>query len=141
MNYKIVIEGQEIPVPDEIGSSDEAVKRAMTPFYPQVANAMITRVEKGDETTITVVKKAGSKGNCRPLDILRDVPEQKNAVIALFDEMHGKVETDPYELLVLEERIGSAIELGDNQAQAVKFAKQRLIDSRPVPSRTVPRGF
>ena len=62
MNYLIKIEGQEIPVPEEIGKSDESVKQVLTPYYPQAANSLITRVEKDDLVTITVVKQAGTKG-------------------------------------------------------------------------------
>lgn len=60
--YQITIEGQTIPVPPEIGSSDAAVKAALAPYFPDAANAMITRSEKGDVVTVNVVKKAGSKG-------------------------------------------------------------------------------
>ena len=51
-------EGQTIELPDEIAASDELIRKALAPFYPDVANAEIQRGDKG----ITVIKRAGPKG-------------------------------------------------------------------------------
>ena len=93
MNYNVLIEGQTIPVPEEIGASDEAVKRALTPFYPEVANAMVTRVVKEETTTITVVKRAGTKG--AGMQDLVDCAGGRNPAIALYEELQRLEIKDP----------------------------------------------
>lgn len=146
MNYTVSVEGQSIPVPEEIGSSDDAVKRALSPFYPEVANALITRVTKDDITTINVVKRAGSKG-LTGLDYLVDCEGGKNPAIALFEELLAldqQKETapqDPYALLELDARIDGAIEQGKIEAEKVEHALKRLKKSMPRPSPFVIQGF
>lgn len=63
MNYKIKIEGQEIDMPEEIAGDDDALKSALSPYFPGAANAKFIRSEpKDDVITVTVVKQAGTKG-------------------------------------------------------------------------------
>jgi hypothetical protein len=141
MPYMVVIEGQNIPVPDEIGANDDAVKRALTPFYPEVANAMITRTEANGLTTITVVKRAGSKGS--GLDDLMACPGGKNPAIALYEEIEelrgGYV--GPYELLSLDTRIEQALEVGQAQAEGIAYAGKRLNAAAPQPAPVLVWGF
>lgn len=140
MNYSVQIEGQTIPVPEEIGASDDAVKRALTPFYPEAANAMITRVTKDETVTITVVKKAGTKG-APGFDDLVACQERKNPAIALYEEIQNTTTVDPVQLLELDARIEKAIEEGRAQAGAVEFAAKRLQAAAPRPSTVVVVGF
>ena len=141
MPYNVLVEGQTIPVPDEIGASDEAVKRALAPFYPEVANALITRVEKDGVVTINVVKRAGSKGN---LDQLLACPAGQNPAIALYEEFQRAdpfAEADPYQLLELDTRIAEAVKEGERQGQAVDHALKRLIKSAPRRANHLVQGF
>jgi hypothetical protein len=63
MNYKISIEGQEIEMPEEIAGDDDALKSALSPYFPGAANAKFMRSEPKDGViTVTVVKQAGTKG-------------------------------------------------------------------------------
>ena len=143
MNYLVAIEGQTIPVPEEIGSSDENVKRALTPFYPEAANAMITRVEKERTVTITVVKKAGSKG-LLPIQRLVECRGGKNPAIELYEEIEARETAgvlDPVEVLEMAERINQAIKEGEAQAQAVDYAVKRLDKAAARPSPVVLQGF
>jgi hypothetical protein len=140
MNYKVLIEGQEIPVPEEIGSSDQAVKMALTPYYPEAANAMITRVEKDGTVTITVVKKAGTKG-APGFDDLVACQERKNPAIALYEEIQNITAADPVELLELDARLEKAIDEGRAQAGAVESAAKRLQAAAPSPAVMVVLGF
>lgn len=138
MNYNVFVEGQTIPVPEDIGSNDESVKRALTPFYPEVANAMITRTEKDGITTITVVKKAGSKG----LTKLIACPGGMNPAIRLYEEItRCEGALDPLELLEMDTRISAAVEEGTKQAESVRFASERLVESLPQAARMVVEGF
>lgn len=143
MNYIVSVEGQSIPVPEEIGTSDESVKRALAPFYPEVSNALITRVVKDDVTTINVVKKAGSKG-LTPLAILAACPGGQNPAVALYEEIRqaeADGPLDPYTMLELDARIEQALEVGEKQGEQVKAALRRLRSSRAQPAGAVVLGF
>jgi hypothetical protein len=143
MTYNVIIEGQTIPVPEEIGASDEAVKRALSPFYPEVANAMITRVASGETTTITVVKRAGSKGMDALADLL-EMPASQNPAVELYEEIQMRDAsgmTDPIALLAIDQRIERALEEGERQAAAVDWALERLERSKAQPAPELVLGF
>jgi len=159
MNYIVKIEGQEIPVPEEIGATDEAVKRALAPFYPDAANAMITRVDNEGTVTITVVKRAGSKGlttdfdhgsngleegaGTAPLQALIECLGGKNPAVVLYEELAERERegVDLEALLVLDGQIGQALEAGEKDFQAVGAAYSRLRESRPRPAPELVVGF
>jgi hypothetical protein len=145
MNYTVLVEGQSIPVPEEIGANDDAVKRALAPFYPEVANALITRVEKAGEVTINVIKKAGSKGGgpapLAALAALAASPGGQNPAIALYQEIQGEDDLDPYTMLELDARIDSALEVGEKQGEHVKAALRRLEQAQARPAGAVVLGF
>lgn len=64
--YIVKVEGQEIAVPEEIGTLEDAdLKRALTPMFPGASNSKIERDEKDGTVTITVIKLAGAKGGGR----------------------------------------------------------------------------
>jgi len=142
MNYQVIVEGQTIPVPEDIGSKDEDVKRALAPFYPEIANAMITRTVKDDVTTITVVKRAGTKGSGTGFATLIACPAGKNPAVALYEEIRGLgTEIDSFAALMLSERIEQALAEGEKQAEAVSYAVKRLAMSQAQPSPVVVAGF
>jgi len=144
MNYQIVIEGQTIPIPEEIGKDDEIVRKTLAPFYPDAANAMITRTEKDDVTTVNVVKRAGTKGNyAKALGSLQNCQGGENPAIALYREFQVDVweELGPEELLALDGRIETALVEGAEQAAAVDNAKKRLAETRPVAAPAIVLGF
>lgn len=60
--YVALIEGQKIPIPPEIANEDGAIALALTPYYPEAAEAELERDEKDGVITITVTPKAKSKG-------------------------------------------------------------------------------
>lgn len=144
MNYQIVIEGQTIPIPEEIGGDDEMVRKTLVPFYPDAANAMITRVEKDGITTVNVVKRAGTKGNYRQaLGKLEECTGGENPAIAMYRQFQADVweELGPEELLKLDEQIEQALEEGYQQAKMIKHACERLAETRPVAAPVVVTGF
>lgn len=140
--YKILIEGQTIPVPPEIGESDENVKKALAPFFPEAANAMITRTEKDGVISVNVVKKAGSKGE-GPLQRLLECPESRNPAVKLHQELTQRFPAglDAEAMLELDQRIDKAIESGEQQGRQIEGTLQRLQKSRPVPAPVVVAGF
>jgi hypothetical protein len=147
MIYNVVIEGQIIPVEEEIGKSDDAVKRALTPFYPEAANAMITRVTKDETVTITVVKRAGPKGGrgaASPLDALAACEGGKNPAVLMYEEieeLESAGELDPIQVVELDARIEQAMEEGQAQAQSITDAVDRLQRAASRPAPVVIPGF
>lgn len=140
MNYIVKIEGQEIPLPEEVAKTDDGVKRALVPFYPDAANALITRVENEGVTTITVVKKAGTKG-LLPLIALDACPGGRNPAIELAEEIKRAGNLSVLELLEMDERIDQAIEDGETQTEQMKAALNRLDAAAAQSSPWTAEGF
>lgn len=140
--YQITIEGQTIPVPAEIGANDTAVKAALAPYFPDAANAMISRTEKDNLITVNVVKKAGSKGAAQaaPLAALRDAEPGQNPTIALYLELDGG-QPDPLKLLELAPRIDQAIAVGEAHGKQLESALRSLRVAKTMPAPVVPLGF
>lgn len=146
--YTIKIEGQEIPIPEQIGTDDAAVKRALAPFYPDAANALITRTtsEDGSRVDVNVVKKAGTKG--ASLDglygaaYLDACSEGQNPAIAMYQRLAAlQGEADIEALLALDGEIEQAIEDGRKQAEMLQPAMKRLDAARPQAAPAVILGF
>lgn len=139
--YQVSIEGQTIQLPAGIGEKDEDVKRAMAPFFPEVANAMLQRKTEGETVTITVVKRAGSKG-LAPLAKLQAAPGGKNPAIALYEEIQALgPQADILGLLAMEPRIDTALRDGQHQRDQMNDAAKRLSAAVAQPAPVVPLGF
>ena len=62
-NYIIKIEGQSIPVPAEIGSSDEQIRTTLSQYFEGIKNSKIERtVQPNGDVIVDVCKLAGTKG-------------------------------------------------------------------------------
>lgn len=150
--YVIKIEGQEIPVPAEIGGDDAKVRAALAPFFPDAANAMITRKEEGDQVTVTVIKKAGSKGGTYPpatslkgrgevVEMLRGAKGGQNPAVALFLQMGEYEDMDPVTLLEMGPRIEKALKDGQEQGERLGRTLAALRMAPAQASSLVPVGF
>jgi hypothetical protein len=62
----IKIDGQNIPMEDEVAKDDSRVKMALAQFYPDAANARITRTTENGQMVVSIVKQAGTKGALAP---------------------------------------------------------------------------
>jgi chorismate synthase len=62
MEYFVQHEGQKIPVPADIAVDETKLRRALSTIIPGIAEAQITKVEKDEVTTFSIVKVAGTKG-------------------------------------------------------------------------------
>ena len=60
--YFAVIEGQRIPIPLDIANDDAAIAIALTPYYPEAAEAELEREETDGMVLIKVTPKAKPKG-------------------------------------------------------------------------------
>jgi len=56
-----VYEGREFPDPDPNLDVD-GIKKTMTDFFPELANAEIKEVARGEDTLYEFIKKVGVKG-------------------------------------------------------------------------------
>jgi hypothetical protein len=61
----IKIEGQEIPLDAAIAADDNLLKTALSPYYPSIKNAQITRETRIGQMIVSIVKKAEHKGSGR----------------------------------------------------------------------------
>jgi hypothetical protein len=138
--YNVLIEGQTMTLPPGI-EKDEDIRRALEPYFPEVKTALLNRKEEGDVVTVTIVKKAGSKGT-GPLAKLSKCPGGKNPAIALYEEIDALgASADIVALLEYESRIDQALEEGEKQRNAIRTALSRLVDSVAQPAPVVVVGF
>lgn len=59
----VKIEGQEIPLDVAIAIDDYLLKTALSPHYPSIKNAQITRETRSGQMIVSIVKKAEHKGS------------------------------------------------------------------------------
>lgn len=59
----IKIEGQEFPLDAAIAADDNLLKTALSPHYPSIKNAQITRETRAGQMIVSIVKKAEHKGS------------------------------------------------------------------------------
>ncbi len=126
--YILSIEGQEIPLPPELAQDDDKLRRVLTSIIPGAAHAQINRTVKENITTITVVKRAGSKGCSSPRVCLIQCSGGKNPVIALFEHLQTRdLSLLPAEqILILDQTIQQTLEAGQTQRAAIQAAQKRL---------------
>ncbi len=58
----IKIEGQEFPLDVVIAADDNLLKAALSPHYPSIKNANISREIRAGQMIVSIVKKAEHKG-------------------------------------------------------------------------------
>ncbi len=142
----VKLEGQDIPLTDEIAATDDRVRAALAPFYPDVANAEIQRKQEGEQTIITIVKRAGPKGASDEVrSALVTAPRSLNPAVALCLELE-KIETGAGELsaetlLLLRPRIEQALEQSQREVGDLASVCKALVAARAVPAASVPIGF
>lgn len=139
----IKLEGQSIPIDNDIAAADELIRKALLPFYPEVGNATISRSEEDGETVINIVKRAGTKGST-PLASLIAAPEEANPAITLAWELkrlEAAEELELRQLLEYHPRIDRAIEQGEAEAEQVAEALNKLQAAVTQPSQQRIPGF
>lgn len=58
----VKIEGQEFSLPVSIAADDELLKAALSPHYPSIKNANISRETRSGQMIVSIVKRAEHKG-------------------------------------------------------------------------------
>ena len=59
----VKIEGQEFPLDAAIAADDNLLKAALSPHYPSIKNANISRETRAGQMIVSIVKKAEHKGS------------------------------------------------------------------------------
>lgn len=135
------IDGQSFPIPEEIAAKDELLKAALAPFVPWIANAQIDRKEQEGKPIVNIVKRADWKGNI-VTDQLIASPEEMNPAVALWMQIQGQLDTSaPETILALEPSIATALQVGDQEINAVRDALTRLVACSPTSAHRIPMGF
>jgi PRTRC genetic system protein C len=94
-----VYDAREFPDPDETLSVDD-VRKSMSEFFPELANADTREEKRGDDTVYTFTKRIGTKGGRRPPrvpSILRRVPAKHLGVFDLAAQLldaSGELDVD-----------------------------------------------
>jgi hypothetical protein len=151
MEHILEIDQQEIPLDAETAASDHEIRLALRNTYPEIANATISRRTEGEGEIITVIKRAGTKGRDRaanPVDaVLRELvsaPETIPAAVTLAAELNAQMAAGTLTLggLALHQgAMSAAIADGEDEITQVEQARQRLRQSPPQASASVPVGF
>ncbi len=58
----VKIEGQEFPLDVGIAEKDDLLKAALSPHYPSIKNAQISRETRAGQIIVSIVKRAEHKG-------------------------------------------------------------------------------
>ncbi|MCI0488973.1 MAG: hypothetical protein L0229_20465 [Blastocatellia bacterium] len=134
---------QTLELADEIAGTDDTLRAALSPYYPDLANCDIARKKTGDAMVVTVTKRAGTKG-ASPLDHLVAAEESLNPAVEmnreLLDlEIRGALSAA--ELLRRAPEIERAVERGRKQIDHVTHARRFLAGAEAETSVCVPEGF
>lgn len=145
MQYVVSHEGQTIPIPAEIGSDEQKLRRALSSIIPGIAEAKINSTVKDDLTTFTIIKTAGTKGagNASPLDHLIQCKGGINPTVAYFQSM-GRVDLtglSPAEAVQMDAQISDALVEGQRQYDQLEKSLARLAASTPIVSPWIILGF
>lgn len=145
MTTYVVIEGRKpIEVPDEIADDEQAIVKALVPFYPQAAEAEIKREdgpEQGD-VTLKVIPQGKTKGGCdEVLARLRDTPPHVNPAVALCLRIESEGLSQPEVLIALKDEISAAITRAEEEIDYTDTVLRALRATRAVPAVHVPVGF
>lgn len=134
----VILEGQRISLTPEQSATDESIVNTLLPFYPDVANATISRKVVDEEEHIEIVKKVGTKGNCNLIKFLQTAPESINSALSLSWqlkqlEIQGQLTLET--LVNISDKIEVAIAQGEQATKATNRAIAHLTTSPSIPSK------
>lgn len=127
----VKIEGNTLTLDDAICKTNESLKAALLPYFPAVANAEIKRKTEGETTTITVTKKAGTKGLDPVVDALDNAPETISPILLI-----EAADTNPSAKAFDE----AVLQMFDETAEIVRITRT-LDEIASIASKTLPTGF
>jgi hypothetical protein len=143
---KITTEGSEFQLSDEIAGNNEKLREALSPFYPELANAEIERELVDGTWIVKVTKRAGTKGSGSSpvLRVLMAAREEINPALVWQEKLKQIEEKGGLrleKLLRLQPQIQQAVDEGTAQIKEVNSSLSLIKRGKPVAGRTVPPGF
>ena len=134
----VIVEGMELPIPDEIAQDDRILIDALKPYYPDIANAEVKR----KEGVIRLAKRGGTKG--APHESLVAALESLNPAFELSwklkqMELEGKLIVEV--LIEKQSAIDAAIQQGQADEREINSARKQLESADAIPSRYFVYGF
>lgn len=138
----VKLEGREITIEDEIAKDDDLLRAALQPSWPDAKTATFTRKKDGDNLTVTVAKKAGTKGSL--IDRLLAAPDGINPAVAMSARIRelqasGKLTSETITKLLPE--IEAAAEQGERDLEATKHVTRDLGEAPAIAHTLIPAGF
>lgn len=132
---KIILEGQEIVLPEEHCQTDETIKHVLMPFYPAIAGAAIQRQIENGEEVIRIAKAVGTKGSV--LETLLAADDALNPALELAWqlrtlELRGDLTLNI--LIALQDNLDRAVTSGSDDAQTIEKVVRALKSASPQPS-------
>ncbi len=158
MSTFVVVEGRKpIPLPEEIANDDQAVLKALMPFYPEAAEAELKREDgpEAGDVTIKVIPRGKTKGGDADVQgtipvqgvtdsifaSVREAPRYVNPAVALCLRIEAEGLCQPEDLLVLKDEIDRAISQAEEDIQFVDDVLHALQKAPAVPAAAVVPGF
>lgn len=143
---KISTDGTAFEVRDELARNDEELREALKAFYPEMANAEITRSEKNGKLIVEMVKRAGTKGSSaqQVLAVLGSLPEHLNPALVMqhrLMRLEAEHQLDLQTLLRLQPQIRRAVSNGNEEIRQQQKSLELLKAGIPQAAKTIPRGF
>lgn len=142
---KIQIEGQILELPADVAVNDEAIRRAIAPVFPQIANATLSRVTGPDGVTvIKVTKQAGTKGSYeQALKQLKECPRHVNPIFPLYQRLYQDTSplASPEEFFSIQGQLDRALHAGEAEVRDTTSILTRLASAPGYASRRTPVGF
>lgn len=138
----VKIEGRDpIPVPDEIRDDDALIIKALSPYYPQVAEAELRRTSNGADTIISITPIGKTKGLGPVVAYLDKVKPYHSQAVEVAQSLEG-IELDDDALLTHYPQIDRAIKQAAGDIKFVDELVTKLaITGHDGPSAHVPIGF
>lgn len=138
-------EGQSLEIPDQMATNEKALLEFVATFSPQLANATISTKKEEGLLVVTLVKRAGTKGNTAKLvAALTNAPEYINPALSLAwglkkQEVAGSLDLDT--LLTMQPAIEEALTQGQAEVRLVEKALARLQAAQPQAASQIIAGF
>jgi hypothetical protein len=151
---KLSGDGQEIPLADAIAGNDQQLKAALTPFYPEMANAIIRReTDSAGQMVVTLTKQAGTKGSSQEgevnpvLDYLGQQRQEINPAMRVAWKLQMLQASNQFELedlVALQPKIEAALHQGELDESLLRQIRETLEAAPAEPAARpeyIPFGF
>lgn len=141
---KLQIEGRTIDLPPDIAVNDDAIRRAIAPIFPAVANATFTRHDgENGITVIKISKHAGTKGHSESIiQALNQAPRYVNPIFTLYQQLcQSSAPSTAEEFFTLLPTINPTIERGEEEQRDIHDLMERLAHTPGRPATRRPIAF